>query len=181
MCPTGTSATSWLSLASALVLCASGCGRPSPPKAGDGDASGASGPGAAKACEPQALGLGDAKPVALWKAPEGCTPRLGGSGPVVVHNEAELGAYYTCPAGAPMGVDFKTHALVLSSRMLSPAGVGTTIVDDGAKVTFISRQRKNCPNDPRPMPMSVVHAFLLPAGAARSFGDATCTIESTCN
>ncbi len=119
--------------------------------------------------------------MALWKAPEGCTPKVRGSAPVVVRSEADLSAYYTCPAGVPLGVDFKAHALVLSARMLPPAGVGTSIVDDGATVTFISRQRKNCANDPRPMPMTVVHAFLLPAGAARTFGDATCTVESTCN
>lgn len=167
---------------SALLQGVFGCARSTPPKAGDGDASGGgSAAGTSKACEPQTLGLGDAKPVAPWKAPAGCTPRVSGEGPVVVRSDTDMSAYYTCPPGTPMGVDFKTHALVLSSRMLSPAGVGTTIVDDGAKVTFISRQRKNCPNDPRPMPMSVVHAFLLPAGAARTFGDATCTIESTCN
>lgn len=182
MCPAGASGSRWLLLASALALSVFGCARSAPPKAGDGDASGgASAGGTSKACEPQALGLGDAKPVATWKAPAGCTPKVSGEAPVVVRSEAEMSAYYTCPPGTPVGVDFKAHALVLSSRMLPPAGVGTTIVDDGAKVTFISRQRRPCPNDPHPMPMSVVHAFLLPAGAARSFGDAACTVESTCN
>ncbi len=175
MCSVRTSLGSWLALAPALALFALGCPRSSPPKAGDG------GSATSKACEPQTLGLGDAKPVLPWKAPEGCTPHLSGEGPVVVRSDVELGAYYTCTGGTPPTVDFKTHELVLSSRVLPPAGVGTSIVDDGAKVTFISRQRQNCPNDPHPMPMSVVHAFLLPAGAARTFGNASCTLEARCD
>ncbi|NOU31297.1 MAG: hypothetical protein HOO96_25650, partial [Polyangiaceae bacterium] len=85
MYPGGAPAGRWLVLASVLAASVSGCARSTPPKAGDGDASGtSSAAGTSKACEPQTLGLGDAKPVATWKAPAGCTPRVSGEAPVVV-------------------------------------------------------------------------------------------------
>jgi hypothetical protein len=160
------------------------------PKAGGGDTgeSGSSGASttprsnaAEAACEPRALGLGDAKPVTIWKAPAGCTPKVSAGAPILVRSDAEFSAQYTCTGGAGAGVDFATQALVLSARSLPPAGVGTSIVDDGAKVTFISRQRSPCPSDPRPMPVSVVYGFVLPAGAARTFGDSMCSVPSKCN
>ena len=103
-----------------------------------------------------------------------------GSPPAIAHDEAELRAQLNCPSGAALGVDFAQHEVAIQDRMLSPAHAGGVIVDDGHKVTFVSRFRMPCLGGAHPMPAPETYAFLLPAGATREFADATCTMESHC-
>ncbi len=143
--------------------------------------SGPEGASKAKLCTPTpaALGLAGAKPLAPWAPPPGCTFRGGADDAVFVRTEAELGAQLEC-TGAPAGVDLTTHALFVARRMLSPAQIGTDVLDDGKALTFVARQRTTCPDDPHPMPITVPMAFLLPAGETRELKDASCTVAASC-
>lgn len=132
-------------------------------------------------CDPATLGLGAAKPVAPWAAPAGCTATSSATpGPATIRSDAEFAARFRCPAGTASGIDFATHQLMVEDRDLSPAGAGTSVVDDGAKVTSINRFRSPCPGDPQPMPMPYTLAYLLPRDAKRVFAETTCTLSSTC-
>jgi len=92
----------------------------------------------------------------------------------------EIASAFQCTAATP-GIDPAQHTLVVSQRMLSPAGMGTTVFDDGKVMTFVERSRKNCPNDPLPMPMSYALYLLLPAGAEREFKQSSCTVVTRCD
>ena len=52
--------------------------------------------------------------------------------------------------------------------------------DDGKTVTLVSRQRKPCPNDPRPMPTPAITSVFLAASGARVFAEASCSFEAKC-
>lgn len=145
--------------------------------AGAGKAGGASPPSSA-ACAPSALGLGAAAPVQLYKVPIGCALVGPGGPPTTIRSEDAFHAALNCQK--PSGVDFATQELVASARVLPPAGMGTDIVDDGTKVTFVNKQRRPCPNEPPPMPITVTVAFLLPAGATRAYADTVCTVDTQC-
>lgn len=160
----------------ALVACTPGRG------AGDTSSSSSSAQGGAPevdACSPSKLGLGDAKPVARWSPPPGCTLRGGGGGTTFVHTAEQLGASVECTGAAP-GVDLTSNVLVVAWRSISPAQVGTDVLDDGKTITFVSRQRSPCPNDPLPMPMTAPLSFLLPAGATRDVKEASCSLPPSC-
>jgi hypothetical protein len=129
------------------------------------------------ACTPAKLGLPDAKPLALWRVPEGCA-RKGGSGMVTIKSEEELKAHFDCKG--PTGIDFATQSLILSYRTLSPAGAGNDVLDDGKKITIVNKFRSPCPNDPLPMPAPFTLSFLVPAGAERTFGETTCNVVWKC-
>ena len=137
-------------------------------------------PPAAPPCMPP--GLDAARPVTMWTMPTGCTrsSNNGGSPPAIAHDEAELRAQVTCPAGVTLGVDFAQHEVVIRDSMMSPAYAGGSIVDDGQKVTFVTRFRMPCTQGAHPMPGSMTASFLLPAGATREFAEATCTMPSNC-
>lgn len=136
------------------------------------------------ACDPAALGLGTAKPLTSWKVPQGCTPRDLAQGPEPTHirSVADFQAHFTCTGDAQeaarSAVDFTQYELAIAQRMLPPAGMGYVAVDDGVKVTNISRQRPPCPNDPHPMPMQIVQAYLLPSHATRVYAETACTIPA---
>lgn len=129
------------------------------------------------ACTPAKLGLPGAKPLTIWKAPEGCTPK-GGSGTVTIKREEELKAHFECKGA--VGIDFAKQSLVVTYRTMSPAFAGNEILDDGQKVTLVDKFRSPCPNDPHPMPAPYTLSFLVPAGAPRTFGEATCNVVSPC-
>jgi hypothetical protein len=153
------------------------CARPSSGGAGSGSTDSA-------ACKPRTLGLGDAKPVAMWKLPGACHPRSAGGGvdpPVAIESEERFRALFECVNDTPPGIDFAETTFVFAMRELSPAGVGIDIVDDGKTVTFINRFRPPCPGDPHPMPMPYPVSFLLPDKAPRTFTEAACNVESRCD
>lgn len=137
-------------------------------------------PKAIDPCAPSQLGLGAARPVTPWAAPAECSARSGPPGPATVTSEAQFAERFACPKGTASGIDFATQQLVVEDRTLSPAGAGTTIVDDGAKITFIERARSPCPNDPLPMPIAYTLGFLLPKGAKRTFANTGCTLPPSC-
>ena len=130
----------------------------------------------AEAARCKADGLGAAKLVTTWKPPEACHWKgLAHGATTIMRNEADLVAgALDCPEGASSGIDFTKSNVVVTGRALSPATVGVDVYDDGEKVTFVSRQRESCPNEHPPMPITVPVAFLVPAGASRTFGEATC-------
>lgn len=130
-------------------------------------------------CSPLVLGLGEARPVTPWAAPAECAAKSG-PGPSTIRSEGEFRERFSCPTDTRSGIDFTKQQLVVDDRTLSPASTGISIVDDGVRVTFISRFRSPCPDDPRPMPLPYTLAFLQPKGAARSYGDASCTLPRTC-
>jgi hypothetical protein len=137
-------------------------------------------PKAIDPCAPAQLGLGAARTLKPWAAPTTCTGTSGATGPTSIRSEAEFAKRFSCPAGTTSGIDFATQMLVVEDRSLSPAGAGTIIVDDGARITFIERQRSPCPDDPKPMPMDYTLGFLLPAGAERTYTSRACTLPPTC-
>jgi hypothetical protein len=75
-------------------------------------------------------------------------------------------------------IDFAKHQLMLAEFSMSPAYGGSEVVDDGSKVTFVTRDRSPCPDDP--MPMSSTLAYLLPQGAERSYQQLACTLSARC-
>ncbi len=133
------------------------------------------------ACSPAKLGLRDVKALVSWKSPAGC--RVHGSlgpPPKVLHSEEQFHAHFSCPAGTSSGIDFAHDSLVFRDHMLSPAGVGSDLYDDGRTVTIVSRFRSPCPDDPHPMPVPFTLTFLLPAGGERKFAEMACNVESRC-
>ena len=67
------------------------------------------------------------------------------------------------------------------TRSFSPAQVGLDALDDGKKLTLVSRQRLPCPKDPRPMPgPDSAFAYTLSSGT-RTFAETSCNIEVKCN
>jgi hypothetical protein len=131
-------------------------------------------------CSPLVLGLGEARPVAPWAAPPECTAKSGPPGATTIRSEAEFRKRFSCPSGTRSGLDFTKQQLVVDDRDLSPASAGISIVDNGLRVTFISRMRTPCPDDPQPMPIPYTVAVVQPAGTSRSYADASCTLPRTC-
>jgi hypothetical protein len=118
-----------------------------------------------------------AKPLPAWRAPAGCTIKT--MGQQMLKTSAELASNVSCTGAA---AEFPAGSwLLVSSRTMSPAYAGTELYDDGKTLTFVTRQRSPCPTDPRPMPMSTQLAFVVPAGAERSFAESTCTMHTRCN
>ncbi|MFO0635768.1 MAG: hypothetical protein U0168_23250 [Nannocystaceae bacterium] len=126
------------------------------------------------------MGLGSARVVRPWAAPPECTARTGPDGRATIADEKAFRRRFSCPAGIEIGIDFDTTVLVVEDRTLSPGGAGTTIVDDGATITFIERSRSPCPGDAQPMPVPYTLGFLLPKGAARAYASKSCTLPPTC-
>lgn len=137
-------------------------------------------PKAIDPCAPSQLGLGAARQLAPWAAPAECTARTGAPGPTTITSEDGFAKRFSCPKGTKSGLDFAKQALVVEDRTRSPAGAGTTIVDDGATVTFIERDRSPCPGDPQPMPIGYTLGVVLPAGAERTYATRSCTLPPSC-
>lgn len=114
----------------------------------------------------------------MFSIPAGCDPQAAVGAPPIQSEEAfhtRLG----CTAAS--GIDFARFELRITTRTLSPAGVGTEVVDDGKTVTFVSLGRDPCPGEPPPMPMSVPVAFLLPTGATRDTAESWCKVSVSCH
>jgi hypothetical protein len=137
------------------------------------------GSGTSDACSPAGIGQPAAKPLAHWKAPDGCKVQQA-SGTRLIATEADARAVVECAAGVSLGIDFGKQRLLISDRSLSPATVGFDAVDDGKRITFVGKQRPNCPGDPQPMPMAVSVTFLVEDAGDRTFAEAACTLERKC-
>ncbi len=182
---------SFVRMASGLLLCGVcfGCGRRAATPPGDASAQSASASRSqatsaedSSACSPQTLGLGAAKHLVNWQPPAGCQGPSGGSPtPVVIRSEADFALSFHCVPEAPSGVNFANDDLVISTRMLSPAGAGSSVFDDGQTTTIVSLFRTPCEGGPMPMPMGYTLGFLLPAHSTRVFAEKTCTLEAHCN
>lgn len=117
------------------------------------------------------------------RLPAGCRYVGGGppSAPQVVRTPVELAAAIACEPGiTPPPIDLEASELYVVSYTLSPAFGGSELRDDDATVTFVTRFRPPCPDDPRPMPMSSALGFTLPRGATRTFREASCTLPERC-
>lgn len=131
------------------------------------------------ACKPDTLGA--AKLVTPWKPPAACQWRaLAAGAKTFVHSEADLIAAALDCQSNHSGIDFTKSTLVVTGHTLSPATVGVDVYDDGAKVTFVSRQRSPCPAESPPMPVTIPLAFEIPAGTTRTFVEATCKQDVKC-
>ena len=80
----------------------------------------------------------------------------------------------------PPTVDFAVNAALLVGFEASPAYGGGAVLDDGARVSFVTMQRTPCPTDYPPMPTPMSWAFILPKGATRAWGTAMCTLAPRC-
>lgn len=96
-----------------------------------------------------------------------------------IRSEDAFHADFQCTA--PSGVDFGKFELHVVMRTLSPAGVGTQVVDDGATVTLVSLYRDPCPRERPPMPIQVPVAYLLPTGAVRNVAERSCKVVRSCD
>ncbi len=132
----------------------------------------------APACRPPELGE-DAR-LAPWTPPAGCKWTTDAGTSTLVRSEAQLVAILGCKSPRTSDIDFEKVTLVVTSRISSPATVGTDAYDDGKSVVFVSRQRSACPGERPPMPVPATYAFLLPAKTARTFAEATCAQVWTC-
>jgi hypothetical protein len=126
-------------------------------------------------CTPAALGLPSSKPAAIFELPAGCT--FAGTKTWIASVEDAREAF-DCEPDA-LGVDFASEAIIVSSGTLSPAQTGSWALDDGIKITMVSRFRDPCPDDPQPMPTPFTATFRVPAGA-RTFSDVSCTVKTKC-
>ena len=54
-------------------------------------------------------------------------------------------------------------------------------VDDGTRLTVLTRFRPNCPGDPMPMPMNSTLSSLMPKGAERTVQQASCSLPVQCD
>lgn len=172
-----------VSYTAALLLLVATCACSARTRASDGSGDSAGQEAADAPCAPATLGLADATVIPSWRPPPGCTYTGGGADGtrVLVTSDAELAQHFTCAEGAASGLDFAASQLVVETRSLSPAGVGGEVVDDGRTVTYISRFRSPCPDDPMPYPMNVSVFYLLPAGQSREFAEASCTLPPDCD
>ena len=132
-------------------------------------------------CSASALGISTATPLVAWTPPAGCTP-VHPSARTILHSQADLAAMFQCDKTAkPPALDFTHNSLVVVTWQMSPASTALEALDDGTKLTLVTKQRTPCPNDPRPMPMGQTTFFVIAAAnAARNFGDASCTLQSRC-
>lgn len=147
-----------------IVICVAlgACGNPTKPPSTTSDP-----------CDPTALNLPSAKPLPALALAGECAF----TGTQLLKSEAEARERFACAVGK---VDWSKQSVVVTRRMLSPAMVGFDALDDGAKITFVSRQRSPCPDDPRPMPIEQTHAYVVPAGADRTFAETSCTVPTKC-
>jgi hypothetical protein len=124
-------------------------------------------------------GVENAHRVEIVALPRECR-WVGGFGETVLHDAAEYAAGVQCEGGVAPSVDFATNEIHVVRYSMSPAHAGRETLDDGTVVTFVTRFRHNCPDDPMPMPMDVTYGFLLPKGATRTYHEASCSLPENC-
>jgi hypothetical protein len=141
------------------------------------------GAAAALTCSVEGLeGVPQRLPLAL---PPRCSFSGGGTtgAPRVLTSAEDILAALQCPERdlAALGIDPSTHDVFVLRDMLSPASTGTSVYDDDTTLTYVTRFRPPCPNDPRPMPIQVTVAWLMPKGATRASREASCTLPQRCD
>lgn len=131
-------------------------------------------------CVPTGLESAQALPVITM--PQGCSFIEPGTleAPLVVANESDFRAHLHCESATPPTVDFAVNDVLLVGHVASPAHGGSAVLDDGARVSFVSMQRTPCPTDYPPMPTPMSFAFMLPKGATRTWTTAMCTLPPRC-
>lgn len=128
-------------------------------------------------------GLERARRLDVVALPRECTFTAGGSfaAPRVLHTEEELAAAITCQGSVPPSIDMAVSDVYVVAYTMSPASTGVLTFDDGATLTFVSRFRQPCPDDPMPMPMNATFAFTMPKNASRTYAEANCTLPLDCD
>jgi hypothetical protein len=128
-------------------------------------------------------GLDGARELPVVAAPPGCSFQALESleRPEVLADDAAVAARLACAPGTTPALALGDDQLMLAAHRLSPASVGLAVFDDGATITYVSRQRPPCADDPPPMPSpSVPLAFRLPRGATRAFRTLACDLPPSC-
>lgn len=130
-----------------------------------------------------APGLERAHRLEIVALPRECTFTNGGStrAPRVLRTADELAASIVCQGALPPAINVATQDVYVVTYTMSPASTGLVTFDDGATLTFVSRFRQPCPDDPMPMPMNSTFAFTLPKGATRAYAEASCTLPLACD
>jgi hypothetical protein len=150
-----------------LVLAVAGCATPTAEAAPD-------------PCGAAALKLAGAKLLVEYKKPEFCEAQIT-SGRAVMKSQVDFDRYFRCAKDHQIAIDWKKQALVFDAWMMSPAAAGLDAYDDGKVITFVTRDRSPCPNDPHAMPITLQKYFVLAAGGAgRTYADASCTMPAHC-
>jgi hypothetical protein len=131
-------------------------------------------------CDATAKTMGKATKLAAWKPPADCTPKPVGN-VKAIGTEADALPQFECKGTTTkLGIDFKQRQLVVTTRSFSPAQVGLDVYDDGKQITFVSRQRIPCKDDPRPMPGPDTTFLFTPASGARTFAEGSCSVATKC-
>lgn len=127
-------------------------------------------------------GLENAHSLPLITLVAGCSLVAAGTleAPLLIANEADFATHLHCDGATIPTVDFAVNDVWLASYTASPAHGGSAVLDDGARVSFVTMQRTPCPTDFPPMPTPMSIAFMLPKGATRTWGTATCTLAPQC-
>ena len=128
-------------------------------------------------------GVANAHAVTFTSLPTGCRFTRVGSpeAPALITAADDLASVTHCADGSVPPLDLSTNDVYVYSFSMGPAYAGGEVVDDGATVTMIERDRPPCPNDPMPYPMpSSIYALLLPHGATRTFRQLACSLPLRC-
>lgn len=128
-------------------------------------------------------GLEAAHAVEVLRLPTGCSWSTSAAltSPQVITDADTLASAIQCTgAGAPPTVDFSSEQVHLAQFSMSPAYGGMSIMDDGAVITYVMRDRSPCPGDPMPMPMNSAFAYRMATGASRTYASASCTQHTAC-
>jgi hypothetical protein len=128
-------------------------------------------------CGADALKLGAATPVAVWKPPAGCRAKRNS---IVLSTKAALDAQFDCAKGTAVVIDFTKYRLVQVTQNMLPAALELDALDDGKTLTLVTRFRNRCPKDAFMPSMSRTIWFLLRAGTDRSLDRASCLVEMKC-
>jgi hypothetical protein len=129
-------------------------------------------------CSAAAMKLGSATKLTPHQLPDACTANVPEGDARIVTSIEAAGETFACPGAVVL--DFATTGLAVTRRTLSPATVGVDAYDDGKTVTWVTRFRSPCPNDPHPMPVPATLLYLLPNPGERAFAEANCTVETKC-
>jgi hypothetical protein len=130
-------------------------------------------------CSGRALKLGTATPAPVLKLPEGCSVKAGTSPRHLVGDAAR--AALDCKDPKVKLPDFGKIGLVIETSSWSPAQIGLDAWDDGKVFTIVRKQRSPCKGDPQPMPTpAITSVFFTNDANARTFGQAACTVPTSC-
>lgn len=132
-------------------------------------------------CSPEKLKLDDAKKLIAFDLPKDCKPKPPAVR-VLVRSAKDFSTRVVCDAKAVAGVDWSKVMLVVMQKEHTTATVGHDVYDeDGRRVTVVARQQGTCPRDAAPTAQTSTVAFLMPTDPnPPEFGDASCTLPTTC-